>query len=206
MLPVIAVAEKSELLRESPGPTMPVSPASQRRSSVSPPKHESGLYQRQPSPGNTFQFLTFSHPSEAKALNARRTVRSHVTRHQHQLKDNLAACSYGRRVGGDPAKLRRTSSSSSTTPSIRISMRDTLTRSESRDSREASGSPPKMISQSPMASSAAIASPWQSRNGYTSLYINPHDLYPSEWQSSIPLIMENCMYSSSFPTTQVSHY
>jgi hypothetical protein len=31
-----------------------------------------------------FQFLNFSHPSDAKASRARKTVRSHVTRQQHQ--------------------------------------------------------------------------------------------------------------------------
>jgi hypothetical protein len=38
-----------------------------------------------------YQFLNFTHPSEAKASGARKTVRSHVTRQQHQREHAQAA-------------------------------------------------------------------------------------------------------------------
>ena len=38
-----------------------------------------------------FEFLNFTHPSDAKASLARRTVRSHVTRQQHQKEHAAAA-------------------------------------------------------------------------------------------------------------------
>ena len=38
-----------------------------------------------------FQFLNFSHPAQAKALGARKAVRSHVTKQQHQREHAAAA-------------------------------------------------------------------------------------------------------------------
>lgn len=55
-----------------------------------------------------FQFLNFSHPSDAKASRARRTVRSHVTRQQHAREQQHRAQSYHGQAS-EPAQVPESS-------------------------------------------------------------------------------------------------
>ncbi|KAK4895059.1 hypothetical protein LTR49_028323 [Elasticomyces elasticus] len=83
---MVANKRAAELLRNQRADSRAVSPATGRSdtsdSKASPP-------QDTPRAQIDFPFLNFSHPSDAKASNARKTVRSHVTKQQHQKKQKL---------------------------------------------------------------------------------------------------------------------
>jgi len=125
-----------------------------------------------------FQFLNFSHPSEAKTSQHRRQVRSHVTRQQHQ-RDNAQK------------EARRTQSLQAEEVSDRVEpgrAHAASFPSEQPSSLElpgASGSKPGSPRSTSQASSPG-ASP--------TLGTAPHGLdlgalYPEAWQQYVPLVM-----------------
>jgi len=144
---------------------------------------------RQPAQVN-FEFLNFSHPSEAKASGARRTVRSHVTRQQHQKEQQAAAA---RRTISSPQVAE--SASSATRPSL------LPTHAASSPGRRPSpgASPHHHTSGSEAASSVASTSgsPLQSPIHPSPVQIHPFDVYPVQWHSSIPIVVEHCKYYPS---------
>ncbi|GAB7337694.1 hypothetical protein MBLNU457_g2980t1 [Dothideomycetes sp. NU457] len=138
---------------------------------------------RQPAQVN-FEFLNFSHPSEAKASGARRTVRSHVTRQQHQKEQQAAAA-------------RRTKSSSQVCESSSLAARPSVlpTYAASSPGRRPSpgASPLQHTSGSEAASSVASTSgsPLHSPIHPSPVQIHPFDVYPVQWHSSIPIVVEH---------------
>lgn len=145
------------------------------RKSVSPDSRE---------PQVGFEFLNFGHPSDAKASRARKTVRSHVTRQQHQ-REQIAAAAARRsrsvpqspelsRTHGLPARLVHTISDPSTLqpgaerPALRLAI----------SSPEPSPSTVYSASASPTKSPYARVDPWE--------------LYPHEWHSSINFLLDYC--------------
>lgn len=131
-----------------------------------------------------FQFLNFSHPSEAKASRARRTVRSHVTRQQHQREHAAAAA-------------RRAKSA----PQVDASQDDVEQEESPRPMIQAAatfppGGPTLQLPTRPALSTAESDASSQSPSptGSPSTYrpehrINPYELYPSEWHPYLPAIM-----------------
>lgn len=119
-----------------------------------------------------FQFLNFSHPSEAKASPNRKAVRSHVTREQHRREHAAAAA-------------RKAHTSQDTEPEV-----------ENSASRQ--GSPitlhlPHRPPTIPSSSEISPATPTTSRST-SPLYragtrINPADIYPEQWQPYLPRII-----------------
>lgn len=145
---------------------------------------------RQPAQVN-FEFLNFSHPSEAKASGARRTVRSHVTRQQHQREQQAAAAA------------RRTKSSSQVAESASSATRPSVlpTHAATSPGRRTSpgASPYHQTSGSEAASSVASTSgsPLHSPVHPPPVQIHPFDVYPVQWHSSIPIVVEHCKYYPS---------
>ncbi|TKA25889.1 hypothetical protein B0A50_05644 [Salinomyces thailandicus] len=126
-----------------------------------------------------FQFLNFSHPSDAKASRARRTVRSHVTRQQHAREQQQRAQSYH----GKPSEPTQVPESSRrhavTLPSERPSTLELPGRSKG-DLPLASS--PETSSQSP----SPIPSPTYPPENR----VDPADVYPETWLPHIPRVME----------------
>lgn len=126
-----------------------------------------------------FEFLNFSHPSQAKGSRARKTVRSHVTKQQHQKEHAAAAArrakSYpqpdGETSGDSPPAMR---AHAATFPPNRPTLE-----LPSRSGPIASGS--EQSSQSP--------SPLNSPSSATDRQIDLYDLYPEEWHQSLPIVM-----------------
>ena len=126
-----------------------------------------------------FQFLNFSHPSDAKGSRARRTVRSHVTKQQHQ-KEHAAAAA--RRAKSYPQSdsppeqedLPPQRTHAATFPSAR----PTLSLPERP---VASNSSEEMTSPSP--------SPTGSSPRGSEQLLDFRDVYPSDWHPYIPKIM-----------------
>ncbi|KAF2764822.1 hypothetical protein EJ03DRAFT_355439 [Teratosphaeria nubilosa] len=132
-----------------------------------------------------FQFLNFSHPSDAKASRARRTVRSHVTRQQHQREHALQAARRAQsfqepEFETEPPSLRRPHAR--TFPEQRPSTLElpgttaTILRAPSTSSPEASSNSP-----SPAASPTDSLAPGVDLAG----------IYPERWHPYIPRIMED---------------
>ena len=129
-----------------------------------------------------FQFLNFTHPSEAKASRARRAVRSHVTKQQHQREHAAAAA---RRAKSFP---RAAEVESEDLPAPRA---------------HAASYPPNRPTLElptrpfPVASSSEASSQSPSPEGGSPMYlsenrINPSDVYPEEWRPYLHGIMVSC--------------
>lgn len=137
-----------------------------------------------------FQFLNFSHPAEAKGSGARKTVRSHVTRKQHEKEHALAAARRAQSYQSapepeQPALPQR--SHASTFPSERP------TTIELPGSSSALNSSPEASSQSPSPSASPVH-PAGRR-------IDPTEIYPEEWHPYIPPIIVSIFRSSEIPCT-----
>ncbi|KAK5122445.1 hypothetical protein LTR85_004029 [Meristemomyces frigidus] len=131
-----------------------------------------------------FQFLNFSHPSDAKASRARRTVRSHVTRRQHAQETALQATRKAQSFHDTsaepeqpPATLRK---HAVTLPSHRPTTLELAS----------SSSTSAPITSSPETSSAS-PSPTTSPDQPSICRIDPSEVYPEEWHPYIPRVMEH---------------
>jgi len=156
-----------------PDPTHPL-PGSQAPSPQEPTKNQID-----------FQFLNFSHPSEAKASRARRTVRSHVTRQQHQREHALQAARRAKSYQGSEPQpeehppLRR--SHAQTFPSnapTSLELPGPLPTEPSSSPEASSGS------TSPSASSITASSTFAQESG-----IDPSEVYPEDWHPYISRVM-----------------
>jgi hypothetical protein len=126
-----------------------------------------------------FQFLNFTHPSEAKASRARRTVRSHVTRQQHQREHAAAAARRAKSVpqpdvesDQGPSPIVHAATFPPNRPTLELPTRPgpTLTASDAS-------------SQSP--------SPTGSPNSRSENRIDPYEVYPQDWHPYLQSIMVN---------------
>ncbi|QIW99993.1 hypothetical protein AMS68_005511 [Peltaster fructicola] len=129
-----------------------------------------------------FQFLNFSHPSEAKTGKTRKAVRSHVTRQQHQ-RENAAAAA---RRAKEPQAIAQD------TPERPLPLRPSLAE-RSTPSVEAV---PQLntTAESPGTSSAASMSPMSpATSPMRALHnqIDPTEVYPQEWHPYIGRILEH---------------
>jgi hypothetical protein len=126
-----------------------------------------------------FQFLNFSHPSEAKASRARKTVRSHVTRQQHQ-REHAAAAARRAKSFPQPEDERELDEH----PPLRT---HAATFPANRPTLELPSGPSQSIS-SPEASSQS-PSPIGSPSYPFERGIDPKELYPLEWHPYIPRVI-----------------
>lgn len=130
-----------------------------------------------------FQFLNFSHPSEAKTSQHRKQVRSHVTKQQHQREHALNAArraqSYQAEEAVDKSPIQR--SHAATFPSEQPASTELPGGSGSKP-----GSP-KSLSQASSPGASPTASSPQSGVDLTSLY-------PEQWQPYVPRIMVSVGY------------
>lgn len=110
-----------------------------------------------------FQFLNFSHPSEAKTTRTRKAVRSHVTKQQHQ-RENAAAAA--RRAARSQEELT-------------LRQREPVVASASSSVGDVSRAETPEASPSPSIS--PINAP-QRR-------LDPSEIYPEEWHPYIGRIM-----------------
>nr|POE80813.1 hypothetical protein CFP56_56886 [Quercus suber] len=120
-----------------------------------------------------FQFLNFSHPSEAKASRALRTVRSHVTKQQHQREHAAQAA---RRVG--------VSTSSSDHLAAPPSMSHARTFPPDPSRTQPVPQPLVLPSRGSPESSSGSTSP--SPTYAPTRRIDPADIYPESWHPHIP--------------------
>ncbi|WPH03806.1 Hypothetical protein R9X50_00668900 [Acrodontium crateriforme] len=125
-----------------------------------------------------FQFLNFSHPSDAKRSKTRRAVRSHVTRQQHQ-KEHAAALARRAKKVQTPASTERSKSTASLAADAECLTLNTST-----------GAGP---SNSYFASETSSTSPSPSGSPKLEQRINPAELYPDAWHSYIPQVMDYYM-------------
>lgn len=124
-----------------------------------------------------FQFLNFSHPSEAKESRARRTVRSHVTRQQHQREHAAAAARRAKsapQVDNEEEESPGPVAHAATFPSNRPTLE-----LPTRPGPSTAGSDASSQSPSPTGS-PSVYRPEQR--------INPYEIYPSEWHPYLPAI------------------
>lgn len=126
-----------------------------------------------------FQFLNFSHPSDAKGSRARRTVRSHVTKQQHQKEHAAAAArrakSFPQPDGppesdGLPAPRPHAATFPSDRPTINLPERSSSTVNQD-----------EILSPSPSPTgSSPISSDQQ---------LDPREVYPEDWHPYLPKIL-----------------
>jgi len=129
-----------------------------------------------------FQFLNFSHPSDAKASRARRAVRSHVTRQQHQREHALQAARRAKSYqsqGSEPEDLPPRREHAQTLPS------------NQPVSSEQPGMAAVERTSSPEASSGS-PSPTTTPTVVLETCVDPSELYPEEWHPYIPRVMVGC--------------
>jgi hypothetical protein len=126
-----------------------------------------------------FEFLNFSHPSEAKQAGARKTVRSHVTKQQHQ-KEHAAAAARRAKSFPQPEGEGNEDSPPSMRPHAATfpPSRPTLD-SPSQSSRAAGSSGQSSPSQSPL----------NSPTYGLEQQIDPFELYPEEWHQSLQIVL-----------------
>ena len=141
-----------------------------------------------------FQFLNFSHPSEAKASRARRTVRSHVTRQQHQ-REHAAAAARRARSFPQPSDQHTDESAlepghANTFPPPRPTSYDVAGGSSST----LTSSPEVSPSPSPMPSP-----PYMPEGR-----VDPADIYPEQWQPYITPILV-CIQKPRLHDTKTSN-
>ena len=148
--------------------------------SVSPPAEDGA---EKPSGRVNFEFLNFSHPSDAKASGARRTVRSHVTRQQHQKEQQAAAAA--RRSKSVP-KTAEASSDWRPPPLV------THLSFPSTDASYEQTSFQRLESEAAWSATSASASPIHSPMVTPPARVHPFDLYPPEWHESIPDVINYC--------------
>lgn len=124
-----------------------------------------------------WQFLNFTHPSEAKTSQHRKKVRSHVTKQQHQREQALTAArrtqSYLPETESEDPPPQR--AHAATTPSNRPTLSEL-----SRDSAQSTVRSPEPSSPSPSPSPTA-QSP-QHR-------IDLNEIYPEEWHPYVDRIL-----------------
>lgn len=134
-----------------------------------------------------FQFLNFSHPSDAKGSRARRTVRSHVTKQQHQ-KEHAAAAARRARSYPQPDA----SSELEDTPGPRP---HAATFPSSRPRLDLSERIPSTLSRGDVSSPSP--SPTGSSPRSSDQQIDPRDVYPADWHPYLPKILvrliTNCL-------------
>ncbi|KAK0275687.1 hypothetical protein LTR35_010957 [Friedmanniomyces endolithicus] len=135
-----------------------------------------------------FQFLNFSHPSDAKASNARKAVRSHVTKQQHQKEQKLQQERRAKSFPGTPSEpdqrlpLRRAHAGSF--PPERPASIDLPILSVQRSAGGSLASSPGALSASSSGSpTASPTRPLERR-------IDPSELYQEAWHPYIPRIMD----------------
>jgi len=125
-----------------------------------------------------FQFLNFSHPSEAKTSQHRKQVRSHVTKQQHQREHALnaarRAASFQAGDVSDRSPVQR--SHAATFPSEQQTSTEISGGSGSKP-----GSPNSLSQASSPGASPTANSP---QSG-----VDPVSLYPEQWQPYVPRIM-----------------
>lgn len=138
----------------------------------------------QSKPQIDFQFLNFSHPSEAKASNTRKAVRSHVTKQQHQREQAAAVA-------------RRTKGSSSAEAEVEDSATPRVAMYPSNQPMSldlpprAFGREGSMEGSSPSPSPSGSTSPMQRFESQ----IEPSDIYPESWHTYLPRIMVSVLAS-----------
>nr|POE63191.1 hypothetical protein CFP56_04094 [Quercus suber] len=120
-----------------------------------------------------FQFLNFSHPSDAKASRARRTVRSHVTKQQHQREHAAQAA---RRIG-----VSGTSSDHLAAPPGILHAR-----TFPPDPARALPVPQPLVLPSRGSPESSSGSPTPSPTYAPTRRIDPADVYPESWHPYIP--------------------
>lgn len=134
---------------------------------------------RPPSIVHDFEFLNFSHPSEAKAVEARRTVRSHVTRQQHQRENmNTAAA---RKLGTSPVRVYGSAASEPQTARPNEVLWNSLSDGYGNSIILAARS------DSAITTTASII-----RQSSPQAQVEIAALYPASWRVSLPKALNNC--------------
>ena len=136
-----------------------------------------------------FEFLNFSHPSDAKASEARRTVRSHVTRQQHQREQSsIAAARRTKSLPQTTGEQRARPTSQALTHAASYPSPRTSTATEAL-TIQTSGSEASSYTSSIHSRTASPASPVKTLIGWDQTLL---ESYPGDWHSSIPVVMEHC--------------
>jgi len=137
-----------------------------------------------------FEFLNFSHPSDAKASGARRTVRSHVTRQQHQREQHAAAAA---------ARSSRLQPQNPEASFISRPPRFETHLSISSTEGSAEASPlQRRDSEAVSLARSTTESPLRSPNMTIPAHVHPFDIYSPEVRGSIPYIVDYCEYISGY--------
>ena len=135
-----------------------------------------------------FQFLNFSHPSDAKASRARRTVRSHVTRQQHQREHAAAAARRAKSFPQPEVEQEELPAPRATHAATFPSNRPTLELPTRPGPAGPAASSSDASSQSPSPTGSPMH-PFERR-------IDPSDVYPEEWHPYLPRIMVRSLVKS----------
>lgn len=133
-----------------------------------------------------FQFLNFSHPSEAKASRARRTVRSHVTRQQHQREHAAAAARRAKSVPqpeGEMEDIPGPRAHAATFPPNRPTLE-----------LPSQAGPAPALSDASSQSPSPTGSPMDRQEQR----LDPFEVYPEEWHPYLQGIMVSYLYAEMF--------
>ncbi|KAK5711494.1 hypothetical protein LTR17_018369 [Elasticomyces elasticus] len=173
----------AELLRNQRADSRAVSPATGRSdtsadSKALPPQDTLRVQ-------TDFPFLNFSHPLDAKASNARKTVRSHVTKQQHQKAQKLQQVRRTKSLQGvasesDQRPPRR--------PHAETVLPNPTTVIDLPIHNSAGGS---SVSSPDRASASPSNAPAPSPTYQPQQRVNPAELYPEAWHPYIPRIIDS---------------
>ncbi|KAM3414702.1 hypothetical protein BST61_g9860 [Cercospora zeina] len=172
----MASQSPAESSKGQPAASGPTSSASSRSDNSKSPISPEGV---------DFRFMNFSHPKEAKNAQTRRNVRSHVTSKQHEKQRQ--------RIAEQTRQSRQNSQQPSPTSSVQLS----------RTSASAETSPTHSHSELEASSPEASAPTSPSVPAHR---INPLELYPESWHSSLRPVMDHYCNSMAIdlPDTDAS--
>lgn len=125
-------------------------------------------------PAMSFQFVNLTDPSDTKDQKVRRTIRSHVTKQQHQRAEQLAAA---RRSNSDPQLLGTSSAQ--------------IAQGRAHAASYPSSRPVTSDRQSPVSpASSSDVSSFSSTPQYPMIDVS--QVYPAQWLPYLNQILENC--------------
>ena len=163
--------------------------------------------QPEPSPSlqGDFEFLNFSHPSQAKTEGARRTVRSHVTRRQHS-KEQQAAAAARRFKSETKSEPQSPEATASHPPPLLRTPHQPLSPPSRGDSIIGGHSPLQTTHSDPESLvTSAAGSPLHSPAQTLAAQVDPVQIYPPQWHASIPVVIDHCEPKQiSYRTTRCS--
>lgn len=128
-----------------------------------------------------FQFLNFSHPADAKASRARKAVRSHVTRRQHQNEHAAQAARRAQSYQGPSSETEQPPPRREHAQTLPTNRPNTLELPENPGAGVQGASSPEASSPSPSPTASPTYPPERQ--------VDLSEIYPAAWHPYIPRVL-----------------